>query len=320
MNRLRVCSIGLATVALLAATFFTASAQESDSTAQAPARETTPHYVGAAACQKCHAEEWDAYQVNPHHMAEIDQKIVADQVGCEACHGPGSLHVQADGNESDPGFATMHNPKKMKGAESTAICRTCHKSNEQFYWDQSNHARNDVRCIDCHSIHASKSEGHSNLLLAKKSADLCVTCHRDKRSALAHTSHMPLREGAMSCSDCHNPHGSPGPHMIRAANNVELCVSCHTDKRGPFLWEHPPVRENCVTCHQPHGSNSDKILASKRPYLCQRCHVSARHPSTLYDVPDLTASGANKVINRSCTNCHSQIHGSNHPSGMFFVR
>lgn len=38
----------------------------------AAAQENEPHYVGAQACQKCHAEEWDAYQVNPHHLAEID--------------------------------------------------------------------------------------------------------------------------------------------------------------------------------------------------------------------------------------------------------
>lgn len=317
MNRLRVCSVGLATAAvLLAAVCLTASAEEN----QPSAPDNEAHYVGPAACQKCHEQEFDAYQMNPHHMAEMDQKLVGDQVGCESCHGPGSLHVAADGDENAPGFKTIRNPSKIKGAESSAICRTCHKTGEQFYWDQSNHARNDVRCIDCHSIHAAKSEDQSKLLVAKRSADLCVTCHRDKRAALAHTAHMPLREGAMTCADCHNPHGSQGPHMIRAANNVDLCVTCHTDKRGPFLWEHPPVRENCVTCHQPHGANSDKILAAKRPYLCQRCHVGSRHPSTLYDVPDITASGANKVINRSCTNCHSQIHGSNHPSGEFFER
>lgn len=286
----------------------------------ASSQENEPHYVGSPACQKCHAEEWDAYQTNPHHQAEIDGAVVADRVGCEACHGPGSRHVEADGKEDDPGFSMIRNLRKMKPGEASAICQSCHKTGDQFYWDQSNHARNDVRCIDCHSIHAAKSQAQTALLVSTKTSALCITCHRDKRSALEHTAHMPLREGSMSCVDCHNPHGSEGPHMIRAASNVDLCVSCHTDKRGPFLWEHPPVRENCVTCHQPHGSNSDKILASKRPFLCQRCHVTSRHPSTLYDVPDITASGANKVINRSCTNCHSQIHGSNHPSGEFFVR
>src|SRR5262245_33478375 len=217
--------------------------------APAFAQDNPPHYVGPQACQKCHAEEWDSYQTNPHHLAEIDGKVVADHVGCEACHGPGSRHVEADGKEDDPGFAMIRNLRRMKPAEASAICQTCHKTGAQFYWDQSNHARNDVRCMDCHSIHAAKSQAQTALLTKSKTSDLCVTCHRDKRSALEHTAHMPLREGSMSCVDCHNPHGSEGPHMIRAASNVDLCVSCHTDKRGPFLWEHPPVREKCVTCY-----------------------------------------------------------------------
>jgi DmsE family decaheme c-type cytochrome len=121
----------------------------------------------------------------------------------------------------------------------------------------------------------------------------------------------------MTCADCHNPHGTSSEHQLRAATVNDLCTNCHADKRGPFLWEHPPVRENCLNCHQPHGSNNDKVLAARRPFLCQRCHITTRHPSTLYDGPDLVS---NRLFNRSCTNCHSQIHGSNHPSGKTFLR
>jgi len=310
MKRVSVLHAALVTSAsllLLAGAASTASGSES-------------HYVGSKACEKCHDEVWEPFQSNAHHMAELDGALVGDRTGCESCHGPGSQHVEADGNEEDPGFATMNNFKKMKPDEAAAVCQTCHKTGEQFYWDQSAHARNAVMCQSCHSIHGAKSEGQSKLLSKERTAELCISCHRDKQAALEHTAHMPLREGAMSCADCHNPHGSVGPHMIKAASNTELCVTCHMDKRGPFLYEHPPVRENCVTCHLPHGSNNDKVLAGKRPYLCQRCHIGARHPSTLYDVPDLSLSGANKVVNRSCTNCHSQIHGSNHPSGELFIR
>jgi DmsE family decaheme c-type cytochrome len=280
----------------------------------------TPTYVGSEQCADCHEDQVKAFQSNPHHQAELDKSLMNGPVGCESCHGPGSEHVAAGGEKSDPRFSTIRNFSKMTPEDATAVCRTCHQAGEQFYWDQSAHARNNIRCQNCHSIHSAKSQGEAKLLVKEKTADLCISCHQDKRTALEHTAHMPLREGAMSCADCHNPHGSVGPHMIRAASNTELCVTCHTDKRGPFLYEHPPVRENCVTCHLPHGSNNDKVLAGKRPYLCQRCHVGSRHPSTLYDVPDLSTSSANKVVNRSCTNCHSQIHGSNHPSGELFIR
>ena len=60
----------------------------------------------------------------------------------------------------------------------------------------------------------------------------------------------------MSCSSCHNPHGSTNVRMLRAGTDInESCTTCHAEKRGPFLWEHAPVMENCVTCHDPHGSS-----------------------------------------------------------------
>ncbi|MDP2401816.1 MAG: cytochrome c3 family protein, partial [Actinomycetota bacterium] len=86
-------------------------------------------------------------------------------------------------------------------------------------------------------------------------------------------------------------------------------------KRGPFIWEHAPVRENCMNCHLPHGSNNDKLLKQSRPHLCGSCHSFAgggmgqtfRHP--------VDTAGPTQIRGRSCQNCHSQIHGSNSPDG-----
>ena len=65
---------------------------------------------------------------------------------------------------------------------------------------------------------------------------------------------------------------------------------------GPFLWEHAPVAESCTTCHDPHGSNNDRMLVAKPPFLCQRCHVTSRHPPTVYDGFVLKNSqNANKI-------------------------
>ena len=88
----------------------------------------------------------------------------------------------------------------------------------------------------------------------------------------------------MECTTCHNPHGSQNVKMLREGNSItEACATCHAEKRGPFLWEHAAGRENCVTCHDPHGSNNERMLVAKLPMLCQRCHVSSRHPATIYD-------------------------------------
>jgi DmsE family decaheme c-type cytochrome len=110
--------------------------------------------------------------------------------------------------------------------------------------------------------------------------------------------------------------------LLKVGTTVnESCVSCHAEKRGPFLWEHPAVLENCTTCHDPHGTNNDRMLVAKQPFLCQRCHVTSRHPPTLYDAFTLRTSGnANKIYGRSCVVCHQTLHGTNAPTGKAFLR
>jgi hypothetical protein len=61
------------------------------------------------------------------------------------------------------------------------------------------------------------------------------------------------------------------------------------------------------------------MLVAKVPMLCQRCHVSSRHPATVYDQSQVN-NKSNRVMSRGCVNCHSMIHGSNHPSGNYFLR
>lgn len=284
---------------------------------RAPSSQGAATYVGSETCKGCHDQQWAKFQQNPHHRAEQDAKLVADQVGCESCHGPGSQHAEAGGDRANPGFASIRTFKNMPAEQANEACMSCHKGGEQFHWAQSAHARNDVSCVSCHSVHSAKSLGTAKLLKSEDTNRLCMSCHKEKRLAMARSAHMPLREGSMDCADCHNPHGSAGPAQIRATTANGLCYTCHADKRGPMLWEHPPVRENCLSCHEAHGSNNDKVLSGKRPFLCQRCHIATRHPGTLYDAPDLAS---NRLFNRSCTNCHSQVHGSNHPSGKTLLR
>jgi nitrate/TMAO reductase-like tetraheme cytochrome c subunit len=62
------------------------------------------------------------------------------------------------------------------------------------------------------------------------------------------------------------------------------------------------------------------MLVARLPLLCQRCHISSRHPATLYDLSALGTASANRLVGRSCVNCHQNIHGSNHPAGNAFLR
>ena len=278
-------------------------------TSPTPAQQTqsaAPGYAGAEACATCHPDVGTALAKTPHGRQGFAAR---SEHACETCHGPGQAHAES-------GDKTLIKvPTAMSSRDVTAICLTCHESGMTSHWKGSVHEQRDLNCTVCHSIHQPKGD---HLLKTAMITDTCATCHQPIKAMTMRTSHHPIREGLMDCTACHNPHGTDTPKMIIANSVNEQCYVCHTEKRGPFLWEHPPVRESCLNCHNPHGSNHEKLLVSKRPYLCQRCHLDTRHPGTLYDGSNLLTS--NREFSRSCSNCHLTVHGSNHPSGVTFLR
>jgi DmsE family decaheme c-type cytochrome len=265
--------------------------------------------IGVAKCTSCHEAQGKGYREGPHSTA-WDPRTPAASQGCETCHGPGQAH------EADVGAkGRMRSFLKMTPRDVNRFCLTCHNREEHAQWNAGMHDARNLSCLNCHSNHSSKSA--VKLLKRETVTATCAQCHREKAAKLLGSAHMPVREGKMECTTCHNQHGSTNVRMLRTGNTInELCSSCHAEKRGPFLWEHPPVRENCATCHDPHGSTNDRLLVAKVPYLCQRCHIATQHPAAIYD----TRSTSVRFIGRGCVNCHAQIHGSNHPSGYRFHR
>jgi DmsE family decaheme c-type cytochrome len=283
-----------------------------------PAAEGQPpaaggDYVGEAKCLECHEDSGKAYHDSAHARARNPRTPAAAQ-SCETCHGPGKQHVETDGE------GPIANPLKLKPREVSEMCVSCHTRSEHSDWTGGKHDSRNMSCATCHSVHEPKSE--TAQLKKVTQTETCVQCHKTQVSKLHRSAHMPVREGKMECSTCHNPHGSQNVKMLREGNSInESCATCHAEKRGPFLWEHAPGRENCVTCHDPHGSNNERMLVAKTPMLCQRCHVHSRHPATIYDNTQLNVSKSNRIVGRACLNCHSQIHGSNHAtSGKVFIR
>jgi DmsE family decaheme c-type cytochrome len=267
-------------------------------------------YAGEATCLTCHEDQ--GYKGTAHGVAFNERTPAANQ-GCESCHGPGKAHAES----GDP--ALIQNPDNMTAAEASETCTTCHNRASHALWDGSAHDQRNVGCLSCHSVH--EAQGPAQLRAETQTA-VCSTCHRNVVNRTHRFSHMSVRDGGMTCSSCHNVHGSQNVRLLRTGTSLdEACSNCHADKRGPFLWEHAPVSESCVTCHDAHGSNNERMLVSKQPFLCQRCHVTSRHPPTVYEGFLLNNSqNANKVFSRSCTICHQQVHGSNAPSGKALLR
>jgi DmsE family decaheme c-type cytochrome len=270
-------------------------------------------YVGDDACASCHTSQSEGLHKSLHGKSQ-DSRTPAAKNGqtCESCHGPGQAHVDSGEKSKIKVFAAL-SPRDVN-----ATCMTCHSKGAHAEWQGSMHDARNVSCTACHSVHSFKSEKAQ--LKTVSATQTCESCHKQEAMKVKKSGHMPLREGKMECTSCHSPHGSTNVRMLKTGNSInEACASCHAEKRGPFLWEHSAGRENCASCHDPHGSNNDRMLVTKAPMLCQRCHVSSRHPATIYDTVQLN-NASNRLVGRGCVNCHSQIHGTNSPAGNFFLR
>jgi len=269
-------------------------------------------YVGAEACVECHKESTDSFhKTKMGHIMSVNPRTAKEQQDCESCHGPGGPHVEDNGGAVETLISFRKGAEPVEVQNATCV-NGCHEKGEHTYWTGSTHEVRGVACVSCHKVMESVSARYN---LAKPTAiEVCSQCHLTRRAQLQRSSHMPLREGKISCTDCHSPHGTVTPAMLREDSVNDNCFKCHAEKRGPFLWEHAPVAESCTNCHEPHGSTNPRLLKLRPPRLCQQCHVETRHPTNPYN----PATGDKRIINRACVNCHAKIHGSNHPSGFAF--
>ncbi len=273
--------------------------------------------AGAEVCATCHAEDSMAYRHAFHAQQGIE---------CEDCHGNGSLHVEGGGDKSKIVSFHQRSPRDANG-----VCLGCHAQDAQVrHWTSGSHAMNHIRCTDCHQVHSKSfqataernnafdttTRGRSTLVesLTPESSvafrpraetnEACLKCHQTQRAQSNLPYHHPIREGKMTCVDCHDPHGGAAGENLKTANIRELCLSCHAQYRGPFMYQHPPVNENCMLCHVVHGSPNTNLLSVSMPALCLQCH-SGHHNGDGTPIPD------------RCTNCHGSIHGTDvaTPSG-----
>jgi DmsE family decaheme c-type cytochrome len=289
---------------------------------EAPVPGKEPTFVGSEVCKACHAPQFEKFsQTKMGKVFLFNARTLREKQACESCHGPGSNHVAAGGGRGVGGLINFRKDSGETAKVQNEACLQCHEKGIQTYWEASPHASRGLSCVNCHTVmqktsdhQLAKLDDKTPFLNKRADIEVCGQCHLQRKAQLMRSSHMPLREGKIGCADCHNPHGSPNPSQLKWASVNETCYQCHTERRGPFLWEHPPALENCANCHEPHGSVNDRLLKVTDPRLCTQCHMVTQHPAT----PRARTSVF--FFNRSCTNCHSQIHGSNHPSGMFYQR
>jgi len=275
-------------------------------------------------CLKCHEEDLEKYAKSAHAVA-ADARAPT----CVSCHGPSQTHAAKKGRA--PVDRSFKGENAVAAAEASESCMSCHqKGVKQALWAGSAHPQADVACSGCHKVHVNNDRA-----LAKATqAEVCYACHKDQRIKANLPSRHPVPEGKMTCTDCHNPHGSAGPKLVRRDSVNDTCFTCHAEKRGPFVHQHQPVTEDCGICHNPHGSAIGGMLKARAPLLCNQCHtphiaggvgaVGGQRgvfpppgPGQSGPAVNGLSSGINTVNiwqGRSCMNCHTQVHGSNNPS------
>ncbi len=241
-------------------------------------------YVGSETCKDCHPEIFEAFKKGPHW-----------EKGCESCHGPGAKHAEAQGS----GF--IFSFKDKDAVAKSDACLKCHQKQKEFFqFRRGAHKLGAVACDSCHGVHGSQRTEH---LLKAKEPDLCFSCHQEVRGQFNLPSRHRVLDGAMTCSECHTPHGTRTRASLRTWNkfSTDVCFKCHPEKRGPWVFEHSPIKvDGCAICHAAHGSpNRFLLIARDVRRVCIQCH------------------GQHHFNPQSCVNCHTQIHGSNF-SGRFF--
>ena len=170
-----------------------------------------------------------------------------------------------------------------------------------------------LACTNCHTVMRNVTPKFK-LVKTATEMETCFQCHKLQRAQMQRSSHMPLREGKMTCSNCHNPHGS--------VNGTEAMINAAFDQRQLLQVPRREARTDAVRARAgarelpqlPRGARLEpRVPAEGRSG--PGCAPSAT-PSRTAVRPRLARS-ANSIyaVGHSCNNCHSQIHGSNSPSG-----
>ncbi len=313
LSKCLLAALGLA--ALLAASMLQA-AQKPSAPLQAFAQAKPTDYVGDERCAGCHEEVVDGFPKSPHAIYVHNQGLSVDRQGCESCHGPGRAHIESQEQGKHIIAYGKLSPKEVVDA-----CLRCHGDlMKKPHFRSEAHARAGLSCISCHQIHPKPAEGgllqnhglvkhvfaatkDSNPLLRYDEATLCNECHKPEVAAFRKSSHHPVPEGRLTCSDCHSIHPT-NADKLKKSSIKDNCVTCHSEIAGPFVYEHDPVAGwtggGCVECHNPHGSQNPKLLVAFSRGLCLQCHTAQ--------------GGSNHFPGQSCwvSGCHAALHGSNH--------
>ena len=196
---------------------------ESSRAILAPPSIPGAEFVGSEDCTTCHEAIAKGFPTATHARLKAEGANTKN-IGCESCHGPGSLHVKSGGDRK-----LIVNPRR-----SPATCFQCH-TEVRAKFDLPHHhpvLEGKVSCADCHNPHKGDAikGGGANVQQTLKGGgtawlshnETCFQCHTAQRGPFVFE-HEAVREG---CISCHSPHGSVNQRML-TERSAALCLKCH---------------------------------------------------------------------------------------------
>jgi predicted CXXCH cytochrome family protein len=170
----------------------------------------------------------------------VSRKAFAEPgVGCEACHGPGSQHV-----ESPASKGTIINPAKLPADRSQMVCGQCHSLGK----DPSGNYPFPV---------AGKGDAARPFMPGEDLTAAFV----DARPKLERKGweysllvQSPQRYASQRCTDCHDPHGKAAHPSMLLDPTSETCLRCHGVGSARLSFENHAgpgdgIKRPCWECH-----------------------------------------------------------------------
>ena len=160
-------------------------------------------------------------------------------IGCAACHGDVSKHLEAQGR------GPIVNPAKLAVAARDSACLQCHlEGNVAVYRAGKSLAEfrvgDDLADYVVYSVKANKKTGGGRAVSQYEALLLsaCKLASGDK----------------LTCTSCHDPHSSPGKEE-RVEYFRDRCLTCHTGAK--MAKAHHPEQKDCAVCHMPTREAAD---------------------------------------------------------------
>jgi tetratricopeptide (TPR) repeat protein len=201
-------------------------------------------------CLSCHAGRAETIDGSVHRVNFHEKAI-----GCENCHGPGSLHQEFHRTHKlDPGAddPTIVHPGKLPRDLEEAICATCHLSGPATIPLRG-------RKLDDFRPGRPLTDYRMPYRFESGIEQMTVVGHVEQ----LHLSACYQKSADLTCVTCHNPHQRELP-KDKTAFYREKCLNCH--ESHPCTLDQAArlkkaATDNCVACHMPRGDTDIPHIA-----------------------------------------------------------